>query len=750
MRSSLLVSGKSLGVLLSFASHVTAQWAPGGSYFSGSGAPGAATYRLVDDYTPSAFLDKFTFYDRYGPTYGHVKYVNRSVALTNGYAYYSSANNSAVIKPDTINKWPPGMFPNGEYLPGRPSGVVPGQRTGFLGKTGPQMEKLASAASWVLVVEKPANTVQDILEGVHTSDSNTMSLHSSPNCSIAGSGQTGTLATSNCDSSLNGNSGCGSELKNTTANPNNYGASFNAIRGGVYATEWTSNYIKHWWFPRGQIPASITAGNPDVSTFGHPAVNAQGACDIDSHFRNMSIIINIDFCGAWAGNVYDQWPNCPQNVPKNTPDKAIDRCNAFVGEYPERMSEAYWEINRIQVFQMPADVATTSTYSTSLSSVVPTGRSTNTIPLGMGATTSTLPSAPAYTGPVSTATSTRSVSVSSSLVTFVSTKSVSWVSGGITYSSPYPVTIATTATFEVPGRYHSAFSSKVDESSSGVTSQPATMPSSSSRPACPGIYDEACGAPSSSDGPYCSNSQGKTYAIQCGRGFVGAIIPQDQIVITIVPDSYKRDILHDVPKRVVVPNYASCSATCDNTAGCVAFQFEPPNNCTVFSEVTGTYDLPGGVGAAAVPDTSNPPSYAVPTTSSSAGIPQGYTDLEPSSSTALTATTAPTLPSSALLTTPSSYIVSSTTISSLPPLVTTGSSTITGISATTALQSTSSAQGTTSSLGILTTRVPSTCPRVVSGTGYTTITKTYTMTTCIAGEVCAYPDYTAIGNYADY
>ena len=510
MRSSLLVSGKSLGVLLPFASHVTAQWAPGGSYFSGSGAPGAAAYRLVDDYTPSAFFDKSTFYDRYDPTYGHVKYVNRSVALTNGYAYYSSANNSAVIKPDTVNKWPPGMFPNGEYLPGRssvrlesfntyyhglfifdashiPTGCGTWPAYWLLGPNWPANGEIGKSCIVGACGREPANTVQDILEGVHTSETNTMSLHSSPNCSIMGSGQTGTFATSNCDSSLNGNSGCGSELKNTTAHPNNYGASFNAIRGGVYATEWTSNYIKHWWFPRGQIPASITAGNPDVSTFGHPAVNAQGACDIDSHFRNMSIIINIDFCSAWAGTVYVQSPTCPQNVPKNTPDKAIDRCNAFVGEYPDRMREAYWEINRIQVFQMPADVATTSTYSTSLSSVAPTGRSTNTIPLGMGATTSTLPSAPAYTGPVSTATSTRPVSVSSSMVTFVSTKSVSWVSGGITYSSPYPVTIATTSTFEVPGQEHSAS----EYSSSGTTSGPGTMPSTSPRPACPETNDEA-------------------------------------------------------------------------------------------------------------------------------------------------------------------------------------------------------------------------------------------------------------------
>ncbi|KAF2217904.1 glycoside hydrolase family 16 protein, partial [Cercospora zeae-maydis SCOH1-5] len=319
----------------------------------------AAAYRLVDDYAPSGFFDKFTFYDRYDPTYGHVKYVNRSVALTNGYAYHSTTNNSAVIKPDTINKWPPGNLPNGQFLPGRPSVRLESFNTYYHGLFIFDATHVPTGcgtwpAYWLLGPSWPANGEigkSYIIEGVHNSETNTMSLHSSPNCSIMGSGQTGTFATSDCDSSVNGNSGCGSELRSATAHPDNYGTPFNANRGGVYATEWTSNYIKHWFFPRGQIPASIVSGNPDVSTFGVPAVNAQGACNIDSHFRNMSIIINIDFCGAWAGTVYDQWPTCPQDVPKDTSDTAINRCAAFVGEYPERMNEAYWEINRIQVFQ---------------------------------------------------------------------------------------------------------------------------------------------------------------------------------------------------------------------------------------------------------------------------------------------------------------------------------------------------------------------------------------------------------------
>jgi hypothetical protein len=48
--------------------------------------------------------------------------------------------------------------------------------------------------------------------------------------------------------------------------------------------QWTSQFIKLWFFPRGAIPASITAGAPDVSAFGTPQANFDGgSCDIDSY-----------------------------------------------------------------------------------------------------------------------------------------------------------------------------------------------------------------------------------------------------------------------------------------------------------------------------------------------------------------------------------------------------------------------------------------------------------------------------------
>ena len=75
--------------------------------------------------------------------------------------------------------------------------------------------------------------------------------------------------------------------------------------------EWTSAYIKIWFFPRDAIPDSISSsGIPDVGTFGMPVAFFAGDCDIDAHFYDHSLIFNTDFCGQWAGNTW-QVDGCP-------------------------------------------------------------------------------------------------------------------------------------------------------------------------------------------------------------------------------------------------------------------------------------------------------------------------------------------------------------------------------------------------------------------------------------------------------
>lgn len=141
----------------------------------------------------------------------------------------------------------------------------------------------------------------DIIEGVNLNTQNKMVLHTDTNCSTNGLGQTGAQSLYNCAlDSASGASGCDVNAVES----NTYGSGFNTAVGGVYAMEWTSTSIKVWFFPRGKIPASITADAPDTSTFGTPNSNFAGACDMDARFKNHKFIFDTTFCGDWAGNVY--------------------------------------------------------------------------------------------------------------------------------------------------------------------------------------------------------------------------------------------------------------------------------------------------------------------------------------------------------------------------------------------------------------------------------------------------------------
>lgn len=127
----------------------------------------------------------------------------------------------------------------------------------------------------------------DIIEGVNDNTNNAMTLHTSGGCTIADNGGfTGTLGNRDCDSSHGSNTGCGIQNQDKQS----YGSGFNSVGGGVYATEWTSSDINVWFFARGNIPSDIASGDPNPTTWGTPAAQFQGDCNIDNHFKNQQIV----------------------------------------------------------------------------------------------------------------------------------------------------------------------------------------------------------------------------------------------------------------------------------------------------------------------------------------------------------------------------------------------------------------------------------------------------------------------------
>lgn len=113
-----------------------------------------------------------------------------------------------------------------------------------------------------------------------------------------------------------------------------YGDGFNAVGGGVYAVDWTADAISIWHFPRSSIPQDIVNKAPVPSSWGTPqAVFGGGSgiysCDVASSFANMSIVLNIDLCGQYAGTLWGVNNNC-----KNY----SSTCEDWVGNNPSQLT----------------------------------------------------------------------------------------------------------------------------------------------------------------------------------------------------------------------------------------------------------------------------------------------------------------------------------------------------------------------------------------------------------------------------
>lgn len=188
----------------------------------------------------------------------------------------------------------------------------------------------------------------DIIEGVNSQLSNEQTLHTSRGCSIDDTDLfLGELTTWDCDVNAPGqsqNHGCKIVSNDTTS----YGQGFNENDGGVYATEWSSELISIWFFPRHFVPDDLSAGHPDPTSWGKPSARFEGGCEVDNHFKNHSLIFDVTFCGDWAGNAWGQDSHCSSQAYS---------CEDFVQNRPEAFADTNWQINSLRVYRTSNDSA---------------------------------------------------------------------------------------------------------------------------------------------------------------------------------------------------------------------------------------------------------------------------------------------------------------------------------------------------------------------------------------------------------
>ena len=365
----------------------------------------AQTYSLTDTYQGSNFFSKMAFYTGADPTHGFVDYLSYNDAVSQGLISNPSVpawgvDNKTVLSTSSAGRASVRMSSTASYNHGLFIADIAHMPSSTCGLW---------PAYWLLGPNWPTGGEIDIIEGVNTATSNTISGHTSSGCTITNTGS-GITSTSTCDSSGSDNTGCGIL---DSGDVSSYGDGFNKIGGGVYAVQWTSSGFSIWFFHRGTIPATINSANPDPSQFGTPVATFTGGsgCDIDSHFHDMQIIFDTTFCGDWAGNAFG---SCGSS------------CPSYVAANPSAYNNAYWDINYIKVYQTGvASSASLTGTKTSASTATPTSVATTNASVGPGRVTSTGSSLATSTRSASTSVSTHSASTSTSSASSSASKSSS-------------------------------------------------------------------------------------------------------------------------------------------------------------------------------------------------------------------------------------------------------------------------------------------------------------------------------------
>jgi hypothetical protein len=193
----------------------------------------------------------------------------------------------------------------------------------------------------------PAAGEIDVIEGVNSQSSNRMTLHANAGVTLANATMIGEVMTTDCNvAATNNNQGC--SVMDQDSIPS-FGANFNKNHGEVFATEYTSEAIKIWFFQRGDsILDDISGGTPDPSGWGTPNAFFEnvGDQDLDAHFCDLRINLNTDFCGDWAGNP-EVWAPDPASAYAAT-------CIDLVQNSTQEFTEAYWAVDSLKVFQDPS------------------------------------------------------------------------------------------------------------------------------------------------------------------------------------------------------------------------------------------------------------------------------------------------------------------------------------------------------------------------------------------------------------
>eukprot|EP00727_Mastigamoeba_balamuthi_P000461 m51a1_g10411 putative endo- -beta-glucanase (469) ;mRNA; f:65802-67434 len=310
-------------------------------------AVASGRYVLSETWKGPSFWDHFDFANAPDPTHGYVYYTTRQEATNWG--LISNNGDRSIIKSDS---W---SVAKGS---GRGSVRIESKSVYNTGLFVLDLNHMPTGcatwpAFWMFGPNWPNSGEIDIIENVHKSTANMVTLHTKQGCDQAGqptSAFQGHWSTATPQHAIAdncwvgapdqyGNQGCSIVVPDNT-----YGAALNRRGGGVWAMQWTNEQIAVWYWPHGHVPGDLNANNPNPAAWGKPfAKFTLGSNCPSSFFQNLKIVINLTFCGDWAGDTFAQ--QCPAEMAR------WHSCSEFVKNDPAAFREAYWDINNIRIFR---------------------------------------------------------------------------------------------------------------------------------------------------------------------------------------------------------------------------------------------------------------------------------------------------------------------------------------------------------------------------------------------------------------
>lgn len=107
--------------------------------------------------------------------------------------------------------------------------------------------------------------------------------------------------------------------------------------------EWTDESIKFFSWRHGAVPPDVDSNEPNPQLWGPPSVLvANELCNINNHFKDQRLVLNINFCGA-AGLSHIWGPSCRGKTKEEV-------CGSYVAKNPDAFRDVYWKIRDIRIF----------------------------------------------------------------------------------------------------------------------------------------------------------------------------------------------------------------------------------------------------------------------------------------------------------------------------------------------------------------------------------------------------------------